>query len=115
LNLNLSVNYRVVGPWYVRVNFGNKELEATAVNISEGGIAIITGHNIPVSSSLELMFSLFKINRYGEVCFYNPTEITGRVRSNTVCGNNQYRLGLSFVEAESEVNKRIGAFVRSAG
>ena len=114
LRLNLSVNYRVDGPWQVRVKFGDQEIEATTLNLSEGGMAILTSYDIPVVSALLLKFSLFKINKEGQVSFYNPVEINGQVRSNTTCENNQYRLGLCFVRTESEQNCRIGAFVKLA-
>ena len=114
LRLNLSVNYRVDAPVHVRIKFGDQEIEATTLNLSEGGMAILTSYDIPVVSSLILKFSLFKVNNNGQVDFYNPVEINGQVRSNMSCENKQYRLGLCFVRTESEQNSRIGAFVKLA-
>jgi hypothetical protein len=114
LKLNLSVNYRVDEPWYVRLKFKDQEIEATALNLSEGGLAILTNYDIPVTSLLSLKFSLFKLDKTGEVCFYNPVEISGQVRSNMVCEKNQFRLGLCFVRQESSISGRIGAFVKLA-
>jgi c-di-GMP-binding flagellar brake protein YcgR len=114
LKFNLSVNYRVDEPWYVRLKFKGQEIEATAINLSEGGLAILTGYDIPVASLLVLKFSLFKLDRSGEVCFYDPIEISGQVRSNMVYEKNKFRLGLCFVKAQSPVDSRIGAFVKLA-
>ena len=114
LKLNLSVNYRVENPWQVRIKFGDREFEATALNLSEGGMAILTNCDIPIASSLILKFSLFKINKFGEVNFYNPVEISGQVRSNMISEKDLYRLGLCFTREECEENKRIGNFVKLA-
>ncbi len=114
LKLNLSVNYRVDEPWYVRLKFKGQEIEATALNLSEGGLALLTDYDIPVASLLLLKFSLFKLDRSGEVSFYNPVEINGQVRTNLVCEKNQFRLGLCFVRQESSADSSIGEFVKLA-
>jgi c-di-GMP-binding flagellar brake protein YcgR len=114
LKLNLTVNYRVDEPWYVRITLKGQEIEATALNLSEGGMAIMTNYDIPVASVLFLKFSLFKINGDGEVCFYNPVETNGQVRSNVVCEKNQFRLGVCFVRSRSEINDRIGTLIKLA-
>jgi c-di-GMP-binding flagellar brake protein YcgR len=114
IKLNLTVNYRVDGPWYVRVKFGDQEIEATTLNLCEGGMAILTGYDIPVTSSLSLKFFLFKIDNEGQVRFYDPVEINAGVRSNIACGNDQYRLGLCFTRTEISQNSRMSDFVKLA-
>ena len=114
LALNLSVNYRVDSPWYVRLKVGDKEIEAVALNVSEGGMALVTDYNIPVSSLLFITFSLFKTNKHGEVSYFTPVITDGKVRSNLLYDNESYRLGIAFVRKDSQAGTSINHFIKLA-
>ena len=114
LNLNLNVFYKVDQPVYVKLWIGDQEIEATTLNLSEGGMAFLTAYDIPLASLLLIKFSLFKINRKGEVDFSKPVEITGEVRSNNSWESREYRLGVCFIRKDEEVKTKISDFVKSA-
>jgi c-di-GMP-binding flagellar brake protein YcgR len=114
LNLNLNVFYKVDQPVYVKLWVGDREIEATTLNLSEGGMAFLTAYDIPLASLLLIKFSLFKINRQGEVDFSKPVEITAEVRSNNSWENKEYRLGVCFIRKDEEVKTEISDFVKSA-
>jgi c-di-GMP-binding flagellar brake protein YcgR len=97
--MNLSVVYRVNQPTTVRMIIGDKEVEATTLDISEGGMALLTDFNIPVGTSLFIKFILFKVGSDGKVNFYGPVVTGGEVRSNML-SEKKYRLGISFSEID---------------
>jgi len=114
LALNLSVNYRVDSPWYVRLKIGDKEIEATALNVSEGGMALVTDYNIPVSTLLFITFSLFKADKHGDVVFFTPVVTDGKVRSNLEYEKESFRLGIAFVCHNGQARSSINHFIKLA-
>ena len=103
--MNLCVIYRVVRPPELRVKFGDREIEANMLDISAGGMALITEHNIPATSVLHIKFSLFKIDKNnGSAVFYRPYEIKGHVRSNIKIEKG-HRLGICFIRHDGEVSQ----------
>jgi len=105
LSMNLCVLYRVVRPVDLRVKFGDREIEADMVDISAGGMSLVTENNIPATSVLHLKFSLFKIDKNsGSAVFYRPYEIKGHVRSN-IKMENGHRLGICFIRHDGEVSQ----------
>jgi c-di-GMP-binding flagellar brake protein YcgR len=114
LKLNLDLVYKVETPIILRIRLGDKEIEATTLDISEGGMAFLTDYDIPVLSGLALKFTLFKLARSGEINFYRPMQIEGEVRSNNLSENKEYRLGICFVKKDAAVKDEISNFVKSA-
>ena len=113
LNLDLNVVYKVEMPIILRIKLGDKEIEATTLNISTGGMAFLTSYDIPLWSRLCLKFTLLKINCQGEVNFYQPMEVSGEVRSNNLSENREHRLGVCFVRRDTEIKDEISNFVKS--
>jgi len=114
LSLNLSAWYRIESPLFLRNIFGDKEIEASTLDISKGGLALVSANNIPVWSTLIIKFILFKTDAQGLVSFSDPVEIVGDVRSNILLENNEYRLGISFKEIKKETRSEIDGFIDSA-
>lgn len=114
LTMNLCVNYRIVKPLELRARLGDREVEAEMIDISSGGMAIMTDHNIPASSVLHLKFSLFKIDKNsGSAIFYRPFEITGHVRSN-VRLEKGHRLGICFQRYNADVTQEMREIAQTA-
>ncbi|MDD5348374.1 MAG: PilZ domain-containing protein [Candidatus Omnitrophica bacterium] len=114
LALNVSVHYRVKNPWYVRIQYGDHVTEAVTLNLSEGGMALLTTQGIPAHTSLDISFTLFKVDRHGEVNFFTPVEIEGEVRSTAIHDSDQYRLSICFVKKNSQTKNRITDFIKLA-
>lgn len=113
LDLNISVFYRVHEPLVVRLLIGDKEVEATIINISEGGIALATEYNIAVDTLLLIKFNLSVMADDGKVSFYGPIQISGEVRSNVFL-DNKYRLGIRFTQIQDKDRVYIADFVKKA-
>jgi c-di-GMP-binding flagellar brake protein YcgR len=111
LRVNLAVVYRVNKPVALRMAIGNKEIRATVLDLSEGGLSVLTNCDIAVSSTLLIKFTLFKVDD-ADVSFYGPMEIAGEVRYNTPLGGNEYRLGISFKRIKGQDKAEIANFVK---
>jgi len=82
------------------------------VDLSQGGISLITDYRIPVWSILDMKFILFKTDNEGLVSFSDPVEIIGEVRSSILL-DNHYRLGIRFKEIKTQNGQEITNFVET--
>jgi c-di-GMP-binding flagellar brake protein YcgR len=113
LKVNLDVSYTVESPLYVRnMVLGNRETEASAADLSRGGISLLTRYNIPVFSTLTIKFVLAKLDRDWCIRFREPVEVTGEVRYCERTPDNEYRLGICFNEALPEDHAAISHIVQ---
>jgi len=108
--VNLAVIYRVDKPAKVRLTLGGKEFRATMVDLSEGGISLLTDYDIPAESGLLIKFTLFNLEK-DDVSFYGPMEITGEVRYNIPLGGREYRIGILFKHLEDQDCREIVNFL----
>ncbi len=114
IKINLSVVYRLAKPAAVRLLVGNKEVRATMLDLSEGGLSVLTNYDIPESTSLFIKFTLFRVEN-DDVSFYGPMDITGEVRYNMPLGGNEYRLGIYYKKIKSQDKSEISNFLRIKG
>jgi c-di-GMP-binding flagellar brake protein YcgR len=112
--LTLNAFYRIDTPMYVRMWYGDQEFEAYTLDISEGGIGLLTNLDIPVSSTLIIKITLFKLDRDGKVVYFSPGELAGEVRSKAQQDKKSYRLSISFVHIDSAVATQISEFIASS-
>jgi len=113
LKMNLAIFYKIESPEYARDITQGKEVEATMLDLSSGGMAFITRYNLPVWSNLLIKFYLFKTDNAGLVSFSDPVELIGEVRSNIMLNYNEYRIGLSFKAIHNERKDLVSDFVES--
>ena len=98
LKVNLGLYFKIEGPLTSRYITGDKEVEATMLNISAGGVAFLTRYDLPVWSDLLIRLYLFKSNYSGAISLSNPVEILGQVRSNIITEFQEHRIGVCFKE-----------------
>ncbi|MFA5099345.1 MAG: PilZ domain-containing protein [Candidatus Omnitrophota bacterium] len=111
--LTLNALYRIDTPVYVRMWFGDQEFEAATLDVSAGGIALLTNLDIPVSSTLIINLTLFRLDREGKVIYFSPGELLGEVRAKTAQDPKQFRLNICFVKPDSVVTEEITRFIAS--
>jgi len=114
LDVDITVLYRVDLPLSVRMLVGDQEFEAIMLNLSAGGIALVTKNDIPAGTSLSIKFTLTSVNKEGEVSLYGPIEIKGDVRSSNKWEGNNCRLGISFSDIDHKNKLEIVRFVQMA-
>ncbi len=97
LRMNCTVIYRMNEPVSTRFIMGGKDVEAKMVDISQGGMAMVTNYDIPIATELSMRFTLLKVNKE-IVNLSGPVEITGEVRSSVPLEKNEHRLGIYFTK-----------------
>jgi c-di-GMP-binding flagellar brake protein YcgR len=112
LRVNLSVVYRVDKPVTIRMIVGTNDIRATMLDISEGGLSVLTNFNIPQGTVLLIKFTLFRVAD-DDVSFYGPMEIMGEVKYIMPLSPNEYRLGISFGKIKEQDRAEISAFIKS--
>ena len=112
LELNITVYYQIKEPLNIKVMFGDKEIEAMMLNISAGGMGMLTKFNIPARSTLLIKITLAKMDKQGKVSFYGPMEVVGEVKYNVLEEDKQYRLGIRFIKVERQDQVEITNFVK---
>ena len=91
----------------------NKDIRATMIDLSEGGVSILTNHDISEGSILSMKFTLFKVDS-DDVSFYGPMDIVGEVKYHHVLANDEYRLGIVFKKVEKDDQGEIASFIGKA-
>ena len=97
IRMNCTVVCRMNEPPSARFVMKGRDLEAKMIDISQGGMAMITRYDIPVSTVLSMRFTLLNVNSE-IVTFSGPMEVIGEVRSSVPWERNEHRLGIYFAE-----------------
>ncbi len=110
VKVNLIVVYREDAPLDVHIRASGVDYQASMVDISEGGMSILTEANIAVSTTLWIKFSLLDRKDKG-VDFYGTMELKGKVLSNILLEGDTHRLGIQFFSVEEKDKSDIAHFV----
>jgi c-di-GMP-binding flagellar brake protein YcgR len=114
LKVNFTVIYRVDKPLEVRMMVGDKEVNALMVDLSEGGMCLLTDYNIPTGTVLLIKFTLINLNAYGDGRV-KSMQITGEVRYNVINPDHTHRLGIYFMEIDKKDQSAIADFLNASG
>lgn len=98
LRMNCTIIYRANEPVSARFIMKGKDVEAQMLDISQGGMAMVTDYDIPVSTVLSMRFTVLKVDKE-IVNFSGPVEVVGEVRSNVPAEKDEHRLGIWFRKA----------------
>ena len=99
VRMNCTIIYRLNEPVSARFIMEGEDIEAKMLDLSKGGLAMVTDHDIPISTRLSMRFTLFKVNR-DVMNFSGPVEVTGEVKSNVPLERNEHRLGIYFTKVK---------------
>jgi len=110
VRLGLSLVYRPDTSLNVSLRGSGEEHKAKMFDLSEGGLAIISDVQIPVSTLLWTKFTLSKTEDKG-VSYYGSMELLGEVRYCIPAGKDEYRLGIAFVNIKDKTRADIANFV----
>jgi len=103
---------RVNSPLSVRIIVGHKEINAISLNLSEGGMAILTNYGIPTSSLITVEFIALNDNAFRDQDRSRSMEVQTQVRYNFLTKERAYRLGVSFIDISEDDRRFIADFVR---
>lgn len=97
VKMNCTVIYRINEPPVTHFVMKGKDIDAKMVDISQGGMAMVTSLDIPVSTVLSMRFALLNVDKE-IVKFSGPLEVTGEVKSSAPVEKNEHRLGIYFTK-----------------
>lgn len=100
VRMNCTVIYRTNEPPVSRFTMKGRDIEAKMIDIGQGGMAMVTNLDIPVSTVLSMRFALVNVDKE-IVKFSGPLQVTGEVRSNAPLEKNEHRLGIYFKKVKS--------------
>lgn len=112
LKIDITVIYQVNKPSNVRVLIGEEEVEAMILDLSEGGVGILTDYDIPVLAVLSVEFMIYKLDDKNNFRFYKSIKASGEVHSNVLLEKNKHRLGICFTQIDEEAKSEIADFVK---
>ncbi|MBN2120847.1 MAG: PilZ domain-containing protein [Candidatus Omnitrophica bacterium] len=107
--VELTITYHVHKPISIRMMVGNTQVGAKTFDLSEGGMAITTSRDIPISSILLMKFTLVDKTQTP-----HAMSITGQVRYNILIKHEEHRLGIDFTQIKKEDKTIIADFVKTA-
>jgi c-di-GMP-binding flagellar brake protein YcgR len=113
LALDAEIKFKQFTDYERKIYYEDKEMDAVAVDISEGGIGIQTPRFIPEKTCLEIWISLSGLNPEGQMVFYGPVRVMGKVRWVIPWEDKTFRMGICFLDMQEEDKKTITNFIRA--
>jgi c-di-GMP-binding flagellar brake protein YcgR len=108
------VLYKVHAPVTVRLQVGDKLIDAIAVDLSAGGMAVLTNYAIPVDTVVNLDFTLLNEQETVDEHRCRTIQIQGQIRYSYLTKEKAYRLGIRFLDMSSDERNFIIKFVALA-
>jgi len=113
VEVSFAITYTIKKPVSIRMDFRGAEVYALMLDLSEGGMAVITGYEIPHEALLSTKFILINLHFNAE----GRTKIikaAGEVRYSILFEKNDYRLGIRFSQISQEDKDAISNFVKTS-
>ena len=105
------ITYQIDKPLMMRLIVGKRQASALMLDVSEGGMSIITDYDIPVSTVLLIKFTLINVN-VGKNERVTSMDVTGEVRYNILSKKNEHKLGIRFIRIDAKSRQVIGKLAR---
>jgi len=112
VNVSFTVVYEVNSPLSVRMKVNNREVNAIALDLSEGGIAVLTSYDIPKSTQVKVKFIIFNEDALSTKERSRWIEVKGEVRYGCSTKENAFRVGICFMDISASDRAFIAEFVR---
>jgi c-di-GMP-binding flagellar brake protein YcgR len=112
IGASFVVFYKVDSPLTVRLMVGEREIDAMALDLSEGGLAVLTNYNVPVSSIVSVKFILLDDYAIRAEMRSRSMEIQGEVRYCFLMKEKAFRIGLRFIDISPEDRNFISGFIK---
>lgn len=113
MQISLAAHYEITGPEHVRDIIGGKEYDARTLDLSAGGLSLITDHYLPAGTELLISIALFETNLIDTVQVFEPLRVYGVIKSAMPVGGNQFRIGIEFTAVGEKESLRISHMICS--
>lgn len=98
VKVGLIIFYKVNSPVEVRMMVGKADVDAIMLDLSESGMAILAGYNLPKDATITAKFVLVNENAASEEFKVRAIEIKGGVRYAAKVKEDAFRLGIQFTD-----------------
>ena len=112
VKVRFTVIFEVNAPLSVRMDFGYKEVSAIALDLSEGGIAVLANRDIPKSTKVTIKFIVLDEAAIRNEEGGKSIEVQGEVRYCFLMEEMAYRVGICFINLSGEDQIFIADFIR---
>lgn len=114
IQVKFTVFYRVNFPLLVRMRVGDRDVNALALDISEGGMAILTDYDISSSSDITVKFTMLNDNAISAANRARSIVVQAEVCYNLLMKKEKaHRLGIRFVGLSEDDRNFIVNFVKT--
>lgn len=111
VNASFLITYRIREPIEIVMKVGRIEADAVMSDLSEGGMAVLTTHDIPASTILSIKFTLIDTTKVDQNDRMKLVEAIGDVRYNFLSNKRDHRLGIQFTQISEKDKCEIANFV----
>lgn len=112
VKVNFTAIFRIDKPIYVRMMAGNREVDGVLLDLSEGGLCILTTFDIPAATILIIKFVLIDAHSFQDKRIAKM-DVVGEVRYNILFGKKEHRLGICFTQISDKDRKTLADFVET--
>ncbi len=109
---SFSVVYTVEAPYELRMRIG-RDVEGIANDLSQGGLSLMTNHQIPAGALLQIKFRLLNNSAISEADRSRKFQLQGEARHNSFSKENGYRVGIRFLNVSEADRDFVANYVRS--
>lgn len=88
-----------------------QQVDAMMLDLCEGGVAILTNQDLPLSSSLGMKFTLMNYKSFNKDDRTKIIEARGKVCYSNFLGRQGYRVGVAFTSISDSDRSAISEFV----
>lgn len=108
------LTYGVDSPYALRVSLGmNDDLNALMLDLSDSGVAMATGVELPIGAQLHINFNFRNLSLSGQDRSRNM-EIAGTVVSRADLKGGDYRVGICFSKISDEDQEAIRDYIKNS-
>jgi len=111
IDVSFIVMYRVNAPVKIRLLVGDKEVCAIALDLSEGGMAVLTNYEVPALALVTVKFIVLNERATSVKERTRSLEVSGEVRYCVMTKEKVYRLGILFTDLSQDDRQFIADFI----
>ncbi|MBD3246971.1 MAG: hypothetical protein GF333_08215 [Candidatus Omnitrophica bacterium] len=111
--VDFTLTYAFQRPFLIQIVMGKREFEAEMVDLSEGGLALLTQERLSDEDRLKIKFTLVNPTVTSMEDRMLEMNITGKIVYQKKAGGGNYRIGIAFEDIASQDKKAICNYVET--
>ena len=107
------ITYKINYPLSIRLLYKDKAMDALAFDLSEGGMAVSTGHEIPAGTQVTIHFVLLNESAVNVNDRLRSLQISAQISYCTRSAEKEFRLGVVFGGISADERLFIAGFTKA--